>query len=744
MTQLSSEPLPPPMEESKVLNFLEPNGCVARSLKGYEPRQEQLAMTADIVNAYNNGAITLVEAGTGIGKSMAYLLPALLFASEYQERTVISTHTITLQEQLLNKDIPFLVKSLGLNVKISLVKGMNNYLCLRKLEDVQYEKGLLPEQEIFELEKIIEWSQDTEEGSKSSLPFLPTRTTWEKVGAEGDACSRVECPHYKSCFFFKARKEAQDSQILIANHHLLAVDLSSRLNSPIGSDGGILPSYRRLVVDEAHHLEDVATEHFARRVTYWDLILLLGKLGTDRKTGHSVGKINQLRQKLLEFFPVSPDQAITSLLNRVEIDLFADKIQLQEEMKVAFEAVVVFITQVMSSQVAKEETKPSELKLRMLPEFFLTPFWVHEVKPRIERLIESMRHYVETMSGIEGDLRSLKNDVLNDKTKSVRLDLQAMTSRLEKMADVLDQFIKPNTPKEIVCWMEVKPMKTMTNVHFVMAKLDVSEELSQTLFSQMSTAVLCSATLASHRQFDFVRKRLGIDIGMKRSVVERIYDSPFNYKHQALLAVPTDMPNPTDIKFNQAATEQIAQTIEACRGQAFVLFTSFAMMRSCFFSLKQRLQNGQFPLFLQGDEPRQILLEKFKKTRNAVLFGTDSFWEGVDVVGEALRCVIIVKLPFRVPTEPLIQARTQAIVESGGDPFMEYTLPNAIVKFKQGFGRLIRNRNDRGCIVCLDPRLIKKGYGRMFLKSLPDCKTYFGEKTSLIEEVAKFYKKKAR
>ncbi len=270
-------------------------------------------------------------------------------------------------------------------------------------------------------------------------------------------------------------------------------------------------------------------------------------------------------------------------------------------------------------------------------------------------------------------------------------------------------------------WIENQPLKTLLNVHLVDADLDVSKALANFLFSQFPTIILCSATLTTNQQFHFIRQRLGLHAKLlpQRTVTEHIYDSPFDYYKQAILAVPTDMPPPTHASFNQIAYENVWKAIEVSHGQTFVLFTSYTMLQDCYKALAKRLEAHRYPAFKQGDESRQELLNKFKKTKRAVLFGTDSFWEGVDVIGDALRCVIIVKLPFKVPIEPIIQARTEAIIDRGGDPFFEFAVPHAIVKFKQGFGRLIRHKWDRGCIVCLDTRLVTKGYGKLFLNSLP-------------------------
>lgn len=737
------------IKPEQIVELLGPHGPISTRIKGYEVRPQQLDMAKDVAESYNHNKIALIEAGTGTGKSLSYLLPAILWAVKNKERTVISTHTITLQEQLLGKDIPFLLKALQIEMKAVLVKGMNNYVCLRKLEDAMYDKPLFAPQEAEELDKIDEWVEGTQDGSKADLSFLPSYATWERVGAEGDACHHSECPHFKNCFFFKARKEAQDAQLLVVNHHLLCADLASRAeaeNAPQPpSQVGVLPDYDRLVIDEAHHLEDVATEYFASRVSRWDLMRQLARLSSDSKSTEKVGKLIALRQRVQEIFLSFHDDRASALLNRLEIDLPGEKQQLNVLLQEAFQKIVVFLDLLESKNrsLSPEEGPLSEQKWRLRKELIEHSFWVEEVLPQVSALITAFNRYIQSLLSLEVDLQHLKNEKLNEKSKGIRLDIQAVAQRLLRVVQILEEILSSKPRDSAVRWIEKRPMKSLMNIHLVDAELDVSSMLSEHLFKAFSTVVLCSATLAADRKFGYIRKRLGLTEQnlLSRGITERIYDSPFNYQEQALLVVPTDMPSPTDPAFTKAASEQIWRAIQSSYGHAFILFTSFSMLKACHRELAARLEAGKYPAFLQGTDQRQTLLHQFKNTPRAVLFGTDSFWEGVDVVGDALRCVIIVKLPFKVPSEPIIQARTEAITAGGGDPFFDYAVPNAIVRFKQGFGRLIRNRYDRGCIVCLDPRLLTKGYGKLFLASLPKCGLLFDKGESLSEKMKEFYKK---
>lgn len=727
------------IDAEKIAELLKPEGRLSRTLKGFEFRPQQKNMLTNVVDAYNNDHITLIEAGTGTGKSMAYLLPALQWAAQTQERTVISTNTITLQEQLIKKDIPNLLKALNLDLKAVLVKGMSNYLCIRKLEDAQFELPFFSPEDKNEIEKINQWKQTTVDGTKSDLPFVANYNVWERVSAEHEACPQKECPHFQECYFFRARRQAQEAQILVVNHHLLFADLARRAETENYADPAILPAYKRLVIDEAHHIEEIATDYFASRIHRIELMRTLGRLASD-KAGQQQGRLPILKERLQTFYNKTPPRSLTPVVSRLTIDLPALRHQILEQINQAFDSFANFISWMKNP--SPEEQISLEQKLRVLKEHQSHPRWQAEIHPSTIKLIDTLKQYSVELSGLEGDLKQIDNDRFHEQTKGIRCDIQALSTRLAVSISLLDDFMAELKDPNKVRWIEAQKMNTLLNVHLVNADLDISQALVQYLFSKFSTIILCSATLTTNQQFQFMRQRLGLTQQQmpKKPIKENIYDSPFNYQKQALLLIPTDIPPPTDPNFNTIAYENIWHAIQASHGQAFVLFTSYSMMQSCQSYLSKRLAEHRYPLFKQGDDNRHSLLNNFKNTGRAVLFGTDSFWEGVDVAGDALRCVIIVKLPFKVPTEPIIQARTEAITAKGGDPFYDYSVPNAIVKFKQGFGRLIRNQWDRGCIVCLDTRLVTKGYGKLFLNSLPPCERVFSPGALLWPKMTEFYK----
>lgn len=728
------------LNEEAVLEILGEDGPLARSLKGFESRREQKDMMRNVLDAYNGNQVALIEAGTGTGKSLAYLIPAMLWAAETNERTVISTNTITLQEQLLNKDIPLIDKALNLKSKAVLVKGMHNYICMRKFDEAQHEILMMSPQEVDEMQKIEAWKDSTQDGSRSSLSFSPLSSVWEKVSAESDTCNKNACPYFSQCHFFKARRQAADAQILIVNHHLLFADLVVRADTENFKDAAILPNYTRIILDEAHNIEDIATDYFASRISQFDLIRLTARLASEKK-GEALGKLALLKNKISDHYRKEFGSDVVSIMSRLNMDLPGLRRDLLHQSQETFGAFFEFTQSCQMS--ASDENVQAESKLRILPHHHTHVEWKEKLIPMSLALSGSIQRYAVSLNAIVNDLKQLKNPVLDEQIKGICFEITALSERLAGTCAVIERFTAAVIPPEKVRWIELQHFKTMINTALVDADLDISKILVEHLFSKFSTIILCSATLTTNKQFYFIRNRLGLTKEQfpKRAIREYIYNSPFDYQKQALMAIPTDISSPTDASFIADVTERIWQIIQTCRGNAFVLFTSYSMLKTCFAKLEVRMKENRFHALKQGDFDRQVLLNKFKSTNYSVLFGTDSFWEGVDVAGEALRCVIIVKLPFKVPSDPLIQARSEAIAVKGGDPFMDYSLPQAIVKFKQGFGRLIRNRKDRGCIVCLDNRILTKRYGKLFLSSLPNCQQVFAVDKVMHEQIREFYRK---
>lgn len=708
------------MSSEEIVALFAQGGVLSSALPGFEGRPEQVAMACDVDAAFSDGEIALIEAGTGTGKSMAYLIPALLAAAKLGRRTVISTHTISLQQQLIEREIPTLLSALGLKLRAVLMKGMSHYLCLRRLGDAEAERTLFDSEEGLELDQIREWAEKNERGSLSDLSISPTRRVNERIRMESDSCSGALCPHYKQCLFFRARREAEEANLLVVNHHLLLADLA--LRAEVGEEGAILPKYDYLVIDEAHHLEEVATSAFAERVSRREVDRIFQRLQGVRRTG----RLDLLADKIWQM--EGEAKLKLQIQQKIELILSAEKRLLIDQLHLLFDQLSHFFE--------KERPKADleESWLRLFPRHLEEEGEWRGVQPQVERVGEGLYRYAQTLRGLSADVESWSSD---ERVRSLRLDVEALAGRLEKLAQRLIRFAFDPIDSNQVRWMERAGGEILLSA----AHLDISERLARGLFFPTAAVVLSSATLAASRHFRFCRTRLGIDSELLegRVVREKIYDSPFDYQEQAILLVSTDLPDPDHPAFPRSAAERILDALRASSGGTFVLFTSYRMLIECEQLLAPTLEAEGYPLFVQGRGDRHTLLEQFRTTPRAVLFGTSSFWEGVDVAGDALRCVILTKLPFRVPTEPLIQARIDRILAGGGQPFVDYTLPQAIMKFKQGFGRLIRNQRDRGSILCLDGRLVRKPYGKAFLKSLPECRLVQGGRAELSALLKEFY-----
>ncbi|MDN3506117.1 MAG: helicase C-terminal domain-containing protein [Simkaniaceae bacterium] len=664
--------------------FLE-GGLLNEKLSDYESREGQQEMAAHIWTAFEQDETALFEAGTGIGKSLAYLIPALMWSYRTGEKIVISTHTISLQEQLINKDLPFLLDVLGVDLRVVLAKGMGNYVCLRKLDDLSKKSGVYDQS----VDALASWSQKTQDGSRSAVPFAMQSDTWGKVYAESDACSYIKCPHYKQCFFFKARNKAQDADVIIVNHHLLMAHLQSE------EDRAILPPFSRLIIDEAHHLESVARSSLTEVLDRVRIMKALGRVHSEVDPGSS---------RLFAIRDLIKDKGLKT---RLDIDLPGEKRSLLDDVHAAFDKLDVAFAR-----------RGASYKWRITEQALAEAQWAEELMPAFGTLKEKLKRYAASLLSIEKEL----DDETKEKVEHALVDIGQAAERLEEVAEQIEAFFK----EKDVRWAE----KTYEGTTLSATKLDVAPFLEEKLFEPLKSAILCSATLSVGSAFTHVKNNLGL----QKEVIEKIYPSPFDFQNRTRLLGIKDLSAPNSYSFISEAAEVIREATSITGGGAFVLFTSYDMLNKCANALED------LPILKQGDRPRHQLLEEFKKCQNGILFGTDSFWEGVDVAGDALRLVIIVKLPFPVPSEPLLEAKSELLRSQDRDPFMEDSIPQAVMKFKQGFGRLMRRAEDRGCVLCLDQRLFTKRYGKIFLESLPECLVSYDSKSLIYSEIKQFYK----
>ena len=649
--------------------FFAPGGILAKSSLPYEYRPGQLEMAKAVERALQERRHLIVEAGTGTGKTLAYLLPALRTG----QRVIVSTGTKALQDQLFFRDIPFLETLLG-PLRVCYMKGRANYLCRHKLVTLRSQPILSGLEEIDQYRQISEWEQVTETGDRAEIDGLPeVSALWNKLDARTEACLGSTCPDYRRCFVTEMRRKALESDIIIVNHHLFFADLSVKQEAAGAPDAGILPEAAAVVFDEAHELEDVASSYFGLSVSnlrFEELArdtdaLLRGKEGTQKLPAAT----QQLRERARLFFaglPMSGD--------------------------------------------GRQPFAGREEFLETSGDLYLS------VRASLRRL--------------EAEMDALEEI---DEAPGLRKRVTRLRTELE--------FLLESNASNMVYWMERRMsgggdnaaggrgggFRPQARTTFLQATpIDVSELLTERVFEQIPTVVLTSATLTVQGGFEHMRKRLGLT-----EARELVVPSHFKYGEQALLYLPPNMPDPREPDFPEAAANCIRRVLDITRGRAFCLFTSYAQMRDLYERLLPVLD---FPLLLHGTAPRKALLEQFRETPNAVLFGTSSFWQGVDVQGESLSCVIIDKLPFAVPSDPVVAARMRAIEEAGGKPFFDYQVPAAVLTLKQGFGRLIRSLEDRGVLVLLDPRIRRQRYGQTFLASLPPYKM-----TATITDVEMFF-----
>ena len=646
-----------------MLEVFGPEGLIAQAHPEYEYRPGQIEMARAVMRAFDEERHLIVEAGTGTGKTLAYLVPAVAAALGGNGRVIVSTGTKNLQEQLMEKDIPFLQSVLPKPFSATYMKGRNNYVCLNRLARAQYSPVLEGLDEVDYFDEVCHWSKESETGDRAELANLPEPLPfWRHIDARSESCLGQKCPDYDPCFITRMRSRAQEADIIVVNHHLFFADLSLR-DSNYGS---VLPDYTAVILDEAHLIEEVASEYFGAQVSNYQIEDLVRDLG------------------MLNIEDAGVDQELTKSVARMS--RFAD------EFWMGF-----------------RDGRGDDGRYPIIPGTFVR---------KVDGELEATR-LGDLYTALEGAIQRAETTL--DALKEKDPDVESLIRRLREIRFGL-QFIVTGDDKKFVYWLE----RRNRGIFLRASPIDVAGLLQDKLFEEVPTVVLTSATLSSGGNFAFIRDRLGLD-----TADDLIAETSFDYQSQAILYLPARMPDPRDREWTRAAAAEVVKILNATEGRAFVLSTSLAGMQSLFDNVWEEID---YPCLVQGSASKGQLLKRFRDTRNAVLFATSSFWQGVDVRGDQLSCVIIDKLPFAVPTDPLVAARQRYIEDTGGSSFYQYSVPQAIIALKQGLGRLIRSTTDRGVLAILDPRLRTKGYGRTFLQSLPPCRV-----TSRISDLETFF-----
>ncbi|MDR3019753.1 MAG: DEAD/DEAH box helicase family protein [Treponema sp.] len=690
------------LNSAQIISSLCEGGDVANKLSSYELRQSQLDLLELIIQAFNEDALLMAEAGTGVGKSFAYLLPAIYFAHETKEKTVISTATITLQQQLFNKDIPLVASAMDKPVKAVLMKGRGNYLCLRRLDDAQREPPLDPN-EHNDFQRIVEWAKTTKTGDRSELSFMPLESIWSHTCSESDLCMGSHCPYMEKCFILKLRKEANSAHIIVVNHHLLFADLAARSQGAGYEQTVVLPPFTRLVIDEAHTIENAASSFFSASFSRIGIFRQLSRLYSQRR-----GSLRGLLVRLCALLPTNFDL----------IDNLADAVQ--------------------KARARTEELETCALQFCSADGIFrLSPALDEEIfKQSLFPHLKSLRKELLSLVNMVRDItENLDDEAAADPTA---WEVKRIVKRLEDTANICDVFCKYKKHENDVLWMERNIFGSAPWVTFTRTPLDLSPKLKESVFAPCKTAVCVSATLAINEDFSYWASRCGINDLETRTVLSGCFPSPFPYSKAVLLASPADAPLPDEEGYQDFVNMAAGKLAGIAGGSALILFTSYQSLTSAYNAAKEELESIGIRCLKQGDDDRARLLSTFVSETSACLFATDSFWEGVDAPGDALRLVIICRLPFRTPGDPVFEARREAVQKRGGNPFVELSLPQAVMKFKQGFGRLMRRSDDHGVVVVLDSRIIKKQYGSLFLHSLPETKTSFGSFEKILQDVEGF------
>lgn len=712
-----------PLNPDEIAAVLDDGGKLSLKMPDFEPRTSQVDMARDVAALISDGGILIAEAGTGVGKSFAYLIPSLAWAIGNNERVVVSTATINLQQQIFKKDFPVVSSLFKKPAKAAVVKGRGNYLCKRRLYEAIEEDALFSDTST-KLKQILEWDNNGGSGDKSDLSLPDDDPIWNRVCSESDSCLASRCKYHEQCHVVRVRLEAASAQLIIVNHHVLLADLEAK-RSREGLLNTILPPYKVLVLDEAHAIESSATSLFSESFSKRSIQRLLGRLIRKKKRMHT-GILPSLRN-----LPDIPGALLDTASKQADA---------------AAAAADAFNAQALAAYPEKE----SSLLIKNLEGFHSSAFFsaLQNLERELAKLVARLGEILEAIPPEFEDEESVA-------------ELKLTSRSIEEVAALVPRFKNPEAEPQTIFWMQIDRKNPKEAVVVCTATpLEVAPLLAERLFSKVRSCICTSATLTINNSFDWWRSRVGLSTkkgnepnlsmgtggtataasekAITVPILTRQYPSPFPYRRNALLAIDTSAPSPDGSEFQAYLNTAVAKLLHASHGRALVLFTSHKALHNTFEYVAPLLEKEGILALRQGQKDRYSLLHTFINDISSVLFATESFWEGVDAPGETLSLVIITKLPFRVPTDPIQVSRAAAIDARGGNSFVEMSIPEAVILFKQGFGRLIRHSNDRGVVAVLDVRIAKKAYGNLFISSLPECKLETGTLDQLCTHVAKF------
>ncbi|HON55584.1 MAG TPA: helicase C-terminal domain-containing protein [bacterium] len=728
------------IENSEIEKYFSENGILKKLFRGYEYRPQQKTMALNVLNTFNNNSISLIEASTGTGKTISYLIPAILWSITNKEKVVIATNTINLQEQIIEKDLPVIRKILPLKFEYILVKGRNNYICLNRLYKASEQPELfnITDKKHLQLNEILEWIKITDNGSKSSLNFIPLSELWDEICSETDNCMHTKCKYFQECFVNKMRIKANSANILVVNHHILLSDIMLKFIQKNYKIFGVLPEFRRLIIDEAHNIDDTAIKHLGADFSSAGLDKILSKF-YHLWHGKEKGKLAYIRNKIIFDSKIEKKEKILEFINN---EVIVNIKELRDEQKEYFLIIKNYFCE---RQNSKKNNLLKSLKIRITDDILCDKYYLDECEILLSELLKK---YNELSKKIEKAIKLYEKLISdNDKESQKEInntiinELTAIMRKIDSISANIKEFVNPQNFDNNVRWIEI-PNIEKDHIEFYSMPIDVSEIFFESVIVPHKTIIFTSATLTISKEFNFFKKSLGVDKLEEDNITKLILDTPFNYKEQAKLIIPRDLPEPDNETFTDRTSNFLKDLLFKTERNTFLLFTSYLQLQKTLNKLRAELSEAKFNVLVQGEESRRQLIDKFRKQYKSVLFATDSFWEGVDVRGDALEIVVLFKLPFKTPDDPIVEAKTEYLKRHRHNAFNEYQLPKAVIKLKQGVGRLIRTKNDKGIIVILDNRIKTKNYGSKFLKSLPaDIPIVYEVCKECMNEIEFFFKR---